>query len=341
MATKQIARRWEDINMAELDLVKLISHFAQSNRAEGKAPKTVQWYTEMLFGLVRFLRASDRAALLSSFNVVAARQFVIHEQERGLSPFSVQSKVRAMKAFASWLVAEGYTSDNVLANLKLPRTPIRMVEPLTSAEIDALLAAQNPLTHIGCRNIAILVTLLDTGLRCSELCSLMLEDAHIDEGYLKVMGKGSKERVVPIGGSAQKVLWRYLFHFRPDPVDEEDDRLFLSLDGRPLQPNALKLLLRRWGRKAGVPRLHPHLCRHTYATNFLVHKCGDVFRLKQTLGHTTLEMVNRYVHYASAHSMLRGHVSSPVDRQGIGALRGNKVDRALKKLGRSRPGAGE
>ena len=322
--------KWADINMAELDLTKLISHFSQSNRAEGKSPKTVSWYTEMLFGFIKFLRANGIEAILSELNATTARQFVISEQGRGLSPYTVQGKVRALKAFSSWLFAEGYTPHNLLANVKLPKVPTKLIEPLSAGEIDSLISAQNPLTSLGSRNLALLVTLLDTGLRLSELCNLRFDDAHIEEGYLKVIGKGNKERVVPFGSTAQKTLWRYVFHFRPQPLGASNNYLFLTLDGKRLQSNAVKLLLKRWGRRAGVPRLHAHLCRHTYATNFLTHKCGDVFMLKQILGHSTLEMVNRYVHYASSQDMIQGRVSSPVDQIGIQRLRGYKTDRLLK-----------
>ena len=174
------------------------------------------------------------------------------------------------------------------------------------------------------------MTLLDSGLRVSELCGLRYEDAHIEEGYLKVLGKGAKERIVPIGALAQKMLWRYVIHFRPESEVESDNYLFLTLDGKPLKPNAVKLLLKRWGKKAGVPRVHAHLCRHTYATNFLNHNCGDVFRLQQILGHTTLEMVRKYVHFASTQALMNGRTSSPVDHMGIRKLRGYKIDRVLR-----------
>lgn len=330
MKMRKTVFKWGDIDMAELDIVKLISHYAQSNKAEGKSPKTISWYSEMLFDFVKFLRSSGRDDMLAQFHPVNARDFIVHEQDRGLSPYMVQGKVRSLKAFSSWIFAEGYTSENILASLKLPKVPTRIIEPLSATEIDCLLAAQNPRTHIGCRDIAVLMTLLDTGIRCSELCDLRTEDAHIQEGYLKVMGKGSKERVVPVGALARKSISRYLFHFRPEPLRETDDCLFLTLDGKALKPNAVKLLLKRWGRRAGVPRLHAHLCRHSYATNFLTHKCGDVFRLQQILGHTTLEMVNKYVHFASAQDMILGRVSSPVDHMDIKALKGHKIDRLLR-----------
>lgn len=318
------------IQATELDLVKLISHFAYCNKAEGKTSKTVAWYSEMLFDFVKFLRSAGRRAILAELDAAAVREFIITEQARQLSPYTVQGKVRALKAFSSWLRAEGYVMESPLANVKLPRVPQKIVEILTAEEIDRLLSAQNPLTAIGARNIALLIALLDAGPRVSEVCNVRLEDAHIDEGYLKVIGKGNRERIVPIGASAQKVLWRYIFHFRPESVGEENDCLFLTLEGRRLTANAVKLILERWGKRAGVPRLHAHLCRHTFATNYLLHECGDVFRLKQILGHKTLEMVNRYVHYASAVALIQTRVSSPVDQLGIKKLTGYGIDRALR-----------
>ena len=324
---------WTDINMSVVELGKLLKHYTQCLKSEGKSPKTISWYGEMLCVFIRYLEAVGISPVLANFNLVNVRDFVVHEQNRKLSPYTVQARIRALKAFASWLFTEGYTTDHVLGNLKMPKAPVRMVEPLTTKEIDELINVQNPLTVIGSRNTAILITFLGTGIRESELSNLSFENAHIEQGYLKVMGKGSKERVVPIGALGQKLLWRYVFHFRPEPINELNNYLFLTIDGKKLEPNAIKLLLKRWGKKAGVPRLHAHLCRHTYATDFLTYNCGDVFRLQQILGHTTLEMVRKYVHYASAHTLINGNVASPVDRMGIKGLRSYKIDKALRNNG--------
>jgi len=124
--------KWVEINMAELDLDKLISHFAQSNKAEGKSPKTVSWYTEMLSDFVRFLKSVGATGILSEFNLDNVRDFIIHEQNRQVSPYTVHGKARALKAFISWLYAEGYTASNLLAGLKLPKAPIKRIEPLTA-----------------------------------------------------------------------------------------------------------------------------------------------------------------------------------------------------------------
>jgi integrase/recombinase XerC/integrase/recombinase XerD len=332
LKTKRNKLNWTDIDMAEINLDKLVLHFCQCMKAEGKSPATIRWYSEMIRSFVSFLLAVDREPILGEFTLENARDFIIHEQERQVSPYTVQAKVRALKGFSSWLFGEGYQVENVLALLKIPKAPIKLIEPLTTEEIDSLLSVQNPLTAIGSRNLAILITLLGTGIRESELSNLRDDDSHIEEGYIKVMGKGSKERVVPLGAIVQKILWRYIFHFRPEPESEIDNYLFLTMDGKKLRSNAIKLLLSRWGKRAEVPRVHAHLCRHTFATNFLIHNCGDVFRLQQILGHSTLEMVRRYVHYASTESMIQGQVSSPLDRMGIKKLRGYKIDQMLKNF---------
>jgi integrase/recombinase XerC/integrase/recombinase XerD len=325
--------RWTDIDMSRVELGTLLKHYTHCLQSEGKSLKTISWYEEMLFVFVRYLESSCISPVLVNLNLVNVRDFVVHEQNRELSAYTVQARIRALKAFSSWLLSEHYTDENILVNLKMPKAPLRVIEPLTADEINTLITAQNSLTAIGSRNTAILITLLGTGVRESELSNLKFEDAHIEQGYLKVMGKGSRERVVPIGGLGQKVLWRYLFHFRPESINETNNYMFLTLDGKKLKPNAIKLLLKRWGKKAGVPRLHAHLCRHTYATDFLIYNCGDVFRLQQILGHTTLEMVRKYVHYASARTLIQGNVTSPIDHMSIKGLRGYKINRELKNNG--------
>lgn len=131
-----------------------------------------------------------------------------------------------------------------------------------------LLSCADPNTANGCRDLAILTLFLDTGLRYAELVSLRLPDLHLEDQWLKVMGKGQKERLVPFGSRATKVLRRYITFFRPDsyPVPE----LFLTIDGEPISENTLKMLFVRLRRKTGIDRLHAHLLRHTFATSYLV-----------------------------------------------------------------------
>ena len=101
LGTRRRNLRWVDLNMAELELDKLILHFAQSNKAEGKSPKTIAWYSEMLNDFTRFLESKGCRGVLPRFDIETARDFVVYEQERGMSPYTMQGKVRALKAFSS------------------------------------------------------------------------------------------------------------------------------------------------------------------------------------------------------------------------------------------------
>jgi site-specific recombinase XerD len=167
----RVCRRWQDIEMADLELRKLVEHFSQSNRAEGKSPKTVEWYEETLIPFVAYLELVGGEGRLSEFSVESVREFIIREQVRALSPHTIQGKVRTLKVFSSWLHAEGYTEWNVLANVGLPKVPKKVIDPLRDDEIEKLVACQNPLTAVGCRNTAILTTLLGTGLRERGSCA--------------------------------------------------------------------------------------------------------------------------------------------------------------------------
>ena len=181
--------------------------------------------------------------------------------------------------------------------------------------------------------MAMVIIFLDCGIRLSELANLKFQDAHVEEGYLKVMGKGAKERIVPIGNVAQKILQRYVFHFRPEPMREEN--AFLTLEGQPLSSNAIRLIVARLARKSGIRRLHVHLFRHTFATNYLING-GDVFSLQQILGHTTLEMVKRYVTLASAQVRVQHRRFSPMDRMNSSRLKALRSNTKRGRNGKSR-----
>jgi len=138
----------------------------------------------------------------------------------------------------------------------------------------------------------------------------------MDEGYLKVLGKGQKERLVPMGCNAQKALQRYLFRYRPKQSFPATSNVFLSVAGRPLTENAMKLMFATLAKRSGVNQLHAHVCRHTFATRFLING-RDVFLLQQILGHSTLEMVRHYVGLGSNQIAVQHQKYSPLDRMNL------------------------
>jgi site-specific recombinase XerD len=134
------------------------------------------------------------------------------------------------------------------------------VSTLSDEEIRCILNTLIATNPTDARNQTLFMLLLDTGLRIGELVNLKLCDTHMDDGFLKVTGKGKKERIVPIGSNAQRVLQRYLFRYRPKPAYSGIENVFLSIHSNPLTENSMKLMFARLAQRAGVHRLHAHLC---------------------------------------------------------------------------------
>ena len=162
--------------------------------------------------------------------------------------------------------------------------------------------------------------MLDTGLRVNELINLMMDNVWLEEGLIKVLGKGNKERLVPIGKQIRKLLWRYITRYRPEPARPNLNNLFLNRDGRPLTKNRVDSLMKRYGKMAGLTgiRCSPHTLRHTFAINYLRNE-GDVFSLQKILGHSSLEMTRRYCELANVDVKKVHATASPVDNLKLGS----------------------
>jgi site-specific recombinase XerD len=136
---------------------------------------------------------------------------------------------------------------------------------------------------------------------------------NLKDGYIKVTGKGNKERVVPIGEYVRRVLWSYIDKARSEPASPGFNNLFVTTGGHTITVNTIKLLFTRLAKSSGVARLHAHLCRHTFAINYLMNG-GDIFSLNEILGHTTLTMVSHYLHFTSSQITAQHHKYSPMDK---------------------------
>ena len=312
---------------ADIPLTDLINLFVLSKQIEGRSQKTLIWYRGHLDRFAEFA-TGDRPVALRDLTIAEARAFIAHLQGRttryedhrlrplkqgGLSPHTIHAYVRTLKVFGNWLHEEGYTGSHPFARLKTPKLPETMIEILTDEEIGRLIKAVNPNCFLGARLYAILLLLLDTGIRASELCGLTMSNTFLQDGYVKVLGKGKKERIVPIGNATKRSLLRYVQMFRPEPTEQAMDQFFLSVNSEPFSYNGLALAIRRLGQSADVPRLHAHLFRHTFAVRYLMNG-GDLMTLKLILGHTTLEVTQMYLHLAEAHVQIQHNRFSPVDR---------------------------
>ena len=329
----------------KLELATLFNQYELHNRSEGKSPRTVEGYAQVLELFHDWLVSEGKSTFLDDVGEDEVREFTLYLQGRkglwGLaSSHTVNNRVRALRSFFSWLHRKGYTEDNKLKNVRPPKVQDKVIDILTDNEIASIFAATNTGALNGARSTAIFSLMLDTGLRLSEVVTLKVRDVHLEERYVKVLGKGNKERIVAFGSACQRYLIEYVYRFREEPEEVEAEQFFLCLDGYPMTSDALRSLIERISKAAGVPRLHPHLIRHTYATRFLLNG-GDVFLLKQNLGHTSLAMVERYVHIASQMAAVASQAFSPLDRVQHSVIpRRNQRPRAVKDSEMSRSNGG-
>lgn len=317
---KERGTRWAKMEKSHIPISSLVDQYILTCRTEGKTFSTIRGYREKLR---RFLGWGE-AAELGDFTVEMVRDYISHlqsahkyeghpfnpTQDKLLSQAAVRNHVIVLRSFSSWLDRELYTAENVLKRLQVPRAPVKVIEALTDEEIEQLFSSLDVNVDVGCRNAALLMLFLDTGLRSSELLGLQLEDVHLEEQWLKVMGKGQKERIVPFGAKATRLLQRYVTIFRPSTMI--GNQFFPCVDGSPLGENAVRIMFSRLGERAGVPRLHIHLLRHTFATRYLLNG-GDAFSLQQLLGHTTLEMTRKYTDMVALEKAVKRRKPSPMD----------------------------
>ena len=304
------------------NLSLLIDGWLQSCAARGKSPRTVRWYRPRLDEFVNWCGGADDEPTAQDFTVANIEMFLAELRQRRkwashpnkptsaecVSGGYVDGFVRAFRAFATWLFDQGYTDDNRLGRFKHRPAKPPIIEPLSEDDVRSVLEATTTL-----RDQALITTMVDTGLRASEILTMKVSDVRIEDatGTLLVMGKGGRQRVVPIDAHTQRTLVQYKRRERPTPAHPSINEFFLTRRGEPMTPVTLKLLFDRLRRRSGLSRLHPHLLRHTFATHYLENG-GDLFSLQLILGHSSLEMVRRYSHMATGQVMARHRLYSPV-----------------------------
>jgi site-specific recombinase XerD len=286
------------------------------------SPHTLTDYNNTFRKFEAFL---DGDPPLASLTVADIRAFL--NSLDGLSAKSVANAHIALSALWTWARKEGLVDQHIVRQIECPRPDQPEILPYTERDVRAMIAACNrsqPYSRSGkrvsthsrptaLRDQAILRLLLDTGMRASELCGLHRNDLDLKNHRLTVMGKGRKQRVLPIGPRTAQGLWRYLAT-RDDP--RPNPALFISRTGRPITRRALYSMVRRTGVRAGVIGATVHRFRHTFAINYL-RNGGHVFALQRSLGHTSLKIVNRYLRIAQVDLEAAHRIASPVENWGL------------------------
>lgn len=242
---------------------------------------------------------------VSSVNDVRRPQvldFLMDQKDRGLQANSIARRMVAVKVFFRYLQQEGLLRQNVTESMETPRLWKILPDTLSVKEVERLLESARSRGRHRLRDGAILETLYGTGLRISELARLTLDDLHFDDGYLRCLGKGRKERVVPLGGAAAASLRAYLSEARPVLAKRNPDgrALFLTVRGGPFSRKTLWVLIRGAARHAGIAKhVTPHTLRHSFASHLLAN--GAPLRvIQEMLGHSDIATTQIYTHVDSS-----------------------------------------
>lgn len=227
------------------------------------------------------------------------------------SDATINKLIRGWRAFFNWLYTEGYVDNNPFKGVGTVKAEKRIIETFSNAQIKALLDAPNRVTFTGYRDYVLMLTLLDTGIRVSEIAGLRVTDIDWCDRTLKVYGKGRKERMVPFS----RTLEKHLREYTEMRGIIETDRLFVNIDNAPFQVRGIQQAIQLYGQSARIKgvRVSPHTFRHTFAKMYIMNG-GDSFSLQKILGHTSLEIVRMYVNLFGTDVAKQHAKFSPLER---------------------------
>jgi integrase/recombinase XerD len=295
-ASTDIADIAEDAELLPLDVEEWLSWLATER---GRARSTLEAYRRDTRRWCRWLRA--RGLALDTVREADVEAYVGHLRQAGLAPATVARAVVAARSLHRFLADEGRLPNDAGADLEAPRVPAGLPKALSEPEVEALLGAVVGDDAVARRDRAILEVLYGTGLRISELVGLRLGDLDLESALLRAFGKGSKERVVPVGRHAIAALTDWLAPGgRPALAPQQwkrrgdADAVFLNRRGGRLTRQGAWLVVTRWGRVAGLDgKLTPHVLRHSCATHMLDHG-ADIRAVQEMLGHASVSTTQVY-----------------------------------------------
>ena len=277
----------------------------------GMSVHTVNNYTLDVQKLVQYLEANDMT--LSPLQITTEDiQGFIYEIAKELNPRTQSRLISGLRSFYDYLIFENYCESNPLEGIEAPKIGRKLPDTLSVKDIDRIVGAIDLSSPQGERNRAIIETLYSCGLRVSELTELKISDLFFDEGFIKVTGKGNKQRFVPIGPLTQKYINLYKDHVRVQMKIEPsfNDTLFLNRRGKQLSRAMICTIVKTLGAKAEIKKnISPHTFRHSFATH-LLENGADLRAIQMMLGHESITTTEIYMHVDKSHlkdAMLKFH----------------------------------
>lgn len=297
-----------------------VDSFIDHLRVERNASEhTLKSYAEDLRSLGEYLRRQNPKPTIDHLTTREIRGYLSDLHASGYSPTTVTRRLSSTRSFCRYLCRQGILERNPTEGLRGPKTRRPLPRVLGDAQMDKLLEAPAADTPLGRRDRAMLETAYSAGLRVSELVGLNIDDLDLEEGIVRVRGKGKRERLAPIGSYAVRALQKWMADRRPAPKPGAQKALFLNKFGTRLTARSVGRLLAKYLAIAGLdPKTSPHTLRHTFATH-LLNRGADIRSVQELLGHASITTTQIYTHltnerlrseYDRAQSQSRTHRSA-------------------------------
>ena len=277
-------------------------HYLTVERAVSR--NTVSSYRNDLTQLIGFLSVNLKLDFGDNWNQITHNhliEYINSMDEKSYSAATRSRKIASAKSFFIFLLEEGIISNNLMKDIKLPKSGKILPKPLTNDEVDKILDIPTDDAPNSIRNSAMVELLYATGMRVAELVTLTLQDLHLHEGFIRCFGKGSKERLIPIHQHAIDLLNIYILKARPHFLIEGIDNkfVFLNYKGDSLSRQGFWLILKGLCLKAGITRkVYPHLLRHSFATHLLTGG-ASLRHVQELLGHSSINTTQIYTHLSN------------------------------------------
>lgn len=262
----------------------------------GLSPNTLDSYSRDLIKYLDYL-STKGIKDISKTSDLTIISFIATLKNGGLSNRSVARNLTSIRMFYKFLTEDHHINDNPTLNIETPKRELRLPQVLSIEEVDVLLQQPDSSTSLGLRDAAFLELLYATGLRASEIISLALNDINLEAGYLIASGKGSKERLIPIGEVAQNLIKKYLKNSRPTLLkNKQSHHLFTTRSGKSMTRQGFWKLIKKYALAAGIrKKITPHTLRHSFATH-LLERGADLRSVQMMLGHADISSTQIYTH---------------------------------------------
>lgn len=276
--------------------LKDFTHFLLVEK--GLAQNSIVSYERDLKSYINYLKTKEKIASLQEVQRVQIVHFLGFLKDQGKSSKTIARHVASVRAFHQFLLREKVTSEDPSVHIETPKLERSLPKVLSMEEVERLLDSPKGQDHFSLRDKAMLELLYATGIRVSELIGLNMGDAHLEMGFVRCIGKGNKERIIPIGSTATAAIRKYLAEGRPHFISKKyrEDALFLNHHGQRLTRQGFWKILKRLTKEAGIAKeITPHTLRHSFATH-LLENGADLRAVQEMLGHADISTTQIYTH---------------------------------------------